>query len=105
MKTLKPLIQVAIAIALAFGSANASEDPAAKVDNGLGDLPPYSQWKHHPELARFVVRDPLPGQKLDSGLGELPQYSEWKNHPELARLVVKPAGDTERGSLALREGE
>ena len=108
---LKPLIQVTVAVALAIGCASASEDPAAKIDNGLGDLPPYSEWKHHPELERFdhpdrgaqAVRHPVRGEKLDSGLGDLPRYSEWKSHPELSRLVVKPAGDTGRSPLASRD--
>ena len=96
----KPLLQITIAVALALGTAHATEDPAAKIDSGLGALPPYSEWHKHPELARFTVHS-VRGEKIDSGLGELPPYSEWKNHPTLARLVAKPQGMMERAPLAL----
>jgi hypothetical protein len=90
---------LAAAVLLAFGSAHAADEPAAKIDNGLGELPPYREWKHHPELARFAGADRqaavavhrVPGEKLDSGLGALPDYSEWKNHPVLSRFVVDTA--------------
>jgi hypothetical protein len=96
----KTLCKFSVAVALAIGNANAAEDPAAKIDNGLGELPHYNQWTDHPALARFAgLRNPVGGEKLDSGLGDLPPYSEWKNRPELARLVVKSA------SLALRAQE
>lgn len=85
-------LRLAIAAALAFGSAHASEDPAAKIDNGLGELPHYREWQRHPELAGMAAADRpgehrVAGEKLDSGLGELPPYSEWKHHPELARFA------------------
>jgi hypothetical protein len=101
----KPLLQIAVAVALAIGSAHAAEDPAAKIDSGLGALPPYSEWHKHPELARFTGSDrsvhSVRGEKLDSGLGDLPPYGEWKNHPTLARLVARPQGMMERAPLAL----
>lgn len=109
--TPKPFIKVAVAALLAIGGVNASEVPAAKIDSGLGDLPPYGEWKNHPELSRLVERDRsaavvshrVSGEKLDSGLGELPPYREWKHHPELARLVDDTAADAEQASLVLRK--
>ena len=45
--------------------------PAPKIDNGLGELAPFSTWTD-PWL--YAV----PAESLDSGLGELPPYSEWR---------------------------
>lgn len=45
--------------------------PAAKVDNGLGELPPLSEWRE-PWLYS------TPAEKIDNGLGELPPVSEWR---------------------------
>jgi hypothetical protein len=99
--SLKTLCKFSVAVALAIGNANAAEDPAAKIDNGLGELPHFNQWKEHPALARFAGwRNSVGGEKLDSGLGELPPYSEWKNHPELAGFAIKS-----EASLALRTKE
>lgn len=86
--TVKSVLQLTLIAALSCANA-ASQDPVAKLDNGLGDLPPYSQWKDHPQLAHLVAEHRVEGEKLDSGLGDLPQYREWKNHPELARFVVE----------------
>ena len=97
MNSSKQLIQAGLALALTIGTAFATEVPAAKIDNGLGELPSYGQWQSHPELARFVGEATASGEKRDSGLGELPPYSEWKSRPELAGLVV--VGD----ALALRK--
>jgi len=74
-----------------LGAAQAAQDPVASIDNGLGELPNFREWKAHPGLRRIAVAaeapaNGSPGEKLDSGLGELPGYSEWKHHPELARL-------------------
>ena len=70
----RTLIGVISALGFAL-SASAFADgealtPAAKIDNGLGTLPHYSQW-----------REPwvhtMPAEKIDSGLGSLPHYSQW----------------------------
>ena len=47
-----------IAAAFLFAGAYASDQPAIpgeKLDSGLGALPPYGEWKSHPELAHLVV--------------------------------------------------
>jgi hypothetical protein len=46
--------------------------PAAKIDNGLGSLPPLSEWRN-PWLHA------TPAEKVDSGLGELPPLSQWRD--------------------------
>ena len=38
--------------------------PAESLDSGLGDLPPYSEW-------RFPWVYSMPAEKIDSGLGEI----------------------------------
>ena len=45
--------------------------PAPKIDNGLGELPPFEAWTD-PWLYA------MPAESLDSGLGDLPPYSEWR---------------------------
>jgi len=45
--------------------------PAPKLDNGLGSLPPASEWRE-PWLYA------IPAEKVDSGLGSLPPVAEWK---------------------------
>ena len=45
--------------------------PAAKRDSGLGELPPYREW-------REVWLYACPAESLDSGLGDLPPLSEWR---------------------------
>ncbi len=91
MKLHKSFVGLVVGSALLVGSANASEDPAAKIDSGVGELPPYAEWHRHPELARLVQAHKVEGEKLDSGLGELPHYREWHRYPNLARSVVEPA--------------
>jgi hypothetical protein len=88
-----------VAIALVSGLVHAAGGsvPGEKLDSGLGALPSYSEWKKHPDLARYVAvaerttqaTSRVPGEKLDSGLGALPPYSRWKDDPELARLVAR----------------
>jgi len=69
------LIGVVAALGFAW-SASALADgevltPAAKIDNGLGTLPHYSQWREPWVYA-------MPAEKIDSGLGSLPHYSQWR---------------------------
>src|SRR5262245_31043252 len=45
--------------------------PTEKVDSGLGNLPPLSEWRE-PWLYA------IPAEKVDSGLGNLPPSSEWR---------------------------
>ncbi len=45
--------------------------PAPRIDNGLGDLPPFQTWT---DTWLFAV----PAESLDSGLGDLPPYPEWR---------------------------
>jgi len=44
-----------------LAGANASDNkfamPGEKLDSGLGALPHYSEWKHHPDLAYLVVHE------------------------------------------------
>ena len=52
-----------ITAAFLFAGAYASDQPAVpgeKVDNGLGSMPPYSEWKSHPELAHMVSPEMAP---------------------------------------------
>ena len=70
----KTLIGVISALGFAL-SASALADgevptPAARMDNGLGTLPHYSQWREPWVYA-------APAEKIDSGLGSLPHYSQW----------------------------
>jgi hypothetical protein len=55
---------------VAEGPAASVYIPAAKADNGLGDLPPFKFWT-----------DPwvysIPAEKIDSGLGDLPPFKFW----------------------------
>lgn len=65
---------VAFAAALTLFAAPAGmaadevPEPAAKVDNGLGALPPYTQWS---ETWLYAV----PADSVDDGLGEAPDVS------------------------------
>jgi len=69
-------VLIGVVAALGFAvSAGALADgtvptPAAKIDNGLGTLPHYSQWREPWVYA-------MPAEKIDSGLGALPHYSQW----------------------------
>jgi hypothetical protein len=81
---------IALIIAPAGIAAEAVPEPAAKVDNGLGELPHYSEWKEPwlyatpadsednglgemPDVSRIteVWLYAIPAEKLDSGLGEI----------------------------------
>ncbi len=87
---------VALAAALTLFAAPAGlaadevPEPAAKVDNGLGALLPYTQWNETwlyatpadsidnglgemPDVSRIteVWLYAMPGEKIDSGLGEI----------------------------------
>ncbi|MFN7086252.1 MAG: hypothetical protein ACK4N4_06470 [Burkholderiales bacterium] len=83
--------------------ALAGDNPAAgqqhriigeKLDSSLGQLPHYSQWAQHPQLAALVAAaSHVPGESLDSGLGELPHYSQWASHPQLAAFVASVPGE------------
>jgi hypothetical protein len=65
---------VALAAASTFAAVpavRAAEDvpePAAKVDNGLGELPHYTQWS---ETWLYAT----PADSIDNGLGEMPDVS------------------------------
>jgi hypothetical protein len=65
---------VALAAALTLIAAPATlaadevPEPAAKVDNGLGTLPPYTQWN---ETWMYAV----PADSIDDGLGEMSEVS------------------------------
>src|SRR5262245_35110058 len=63
-----------LAFGMALGTIARDDVPtpaAAKIDSGLGELQPYSQWQ-----ADFRYAAPAP--KVDSGLGALPPYTEWR---------------------------
>jgi len=52
-----------ISAAFLFAGAYASDQPAmpgAKLDNGLGALPPYGEWSKHPELAHMAAPETAP---------------------------------------------
>jgi hypothetical protein len=65
---------VALAAALTLIAAPAGlaagevPEPTAKVDNGLGELPPYTQWN---ETWMYAI----PADSIDNGLGEMPDVS------------------------------
>jgi hypothetical protein len=65
---------VALAAALTLIAAPAGlaadqvPEPAAKVDDGLGTLPPYTQWN---ETWMYAI----PADSIDNGLGEMPDVS------------------------------
>lgn len=80
-------------------AADEVPEPAAKVDNGLGALPPYTQWN---ETWLYAV----PADSVDNGLGEMPDVSRitevWlyampaeKVDSGLGEIVARasPAGD------------
>jgi hypothetical protein len=58
----------AFAVSIAHG-ANVGPVPAASIDDGLGNLPHYSQWQE-PWLYA------MPAEDIDSGLGQLPHVSQ-----------------------------
>jgi hypothetical protein len=67
-------VTVALAAALTLITAPAGlaaadvPEPAAKVDNGLGELPPYTQWN---ETWMYAI----PADSIDNGLGDMPDVS------------------------------
>ena len=74
-RTGRVLIGVVAALGFAVSAGGALADgtvptPAAKIDDGLGTLPHYSQWREPWAYA-------TPAEKVDSGLGSLPHYSQW----------------------------
>jgi hypothetical protein len=58
----------ALAVTMAHG-ADIGPVPAASIDDGLGELPHYSQWQE-PWLYA------MPAEDIDSGLGEMPHVSQ-----------------------------
>jgi hypothetical protein len=60
---------VTLIVAPAGRTADAVPEPAAKVDNGLGALPYYTQW-NEPWLYATPV------DSVDNGLGEMPDVSQ-----------------------------
>ena len=81
MKKARVVLALAAALGLSASSVHAHDPlpglsaealtPVAKADNGLGSLPPLSDWRE-PWLHA------MPAEKLDSGLGSLPPLSEWR---------------------------
>ncbi len=81
--------------------------PAAKIDNGLGDLPNAREWREpflymqpaekraaDPGIASDeAALHPTPAARADNGLGALPGYSEWKE----PFLYVQPAPKVDNG--------
>ena len=92
-----------VATMLVAGAAHARDAKSAvegeKLDNGLGSLPDFRQWKDHPGLALLVAQrvrmngaaNRVAGEKIDSGLGNMPHYEQWKHHPVLAPLANRSA--------------
>ena len=70
--TKRVAVAVAAAVTLIVAPAGFAADeipePAAKVDNGLGELPHYSEW-NEPWLYA------TPADSEDNGLGEMPDVS------------------------------
>lgn len=75
----RPLISLVCAVLLASSGVAWSEPShkavGEKIDNGLGELPHYSQWAD--PTGRYPYGYKIVGKSLDSGLGELPHYSKW----------------------------
>lgn len=101
---------------LSFPLACGAETPNAsaksrvageKLDSGLGELPHYREWAHHPVTRWWAAAADaarVPGEKLDSGLGELPHYREWARHPATRLSVAAPVADGAGGvSLGLAD--
>lgn len=59
-----------------------------KLDSGLGELPHYCEWAHHPATRKLAAATGVPGEKLDSGLGALPHYREWAYYPATRKLAA-----------------
>ncbi len=81
--------------------------PAAKTDNGLGELPNASEWREpflYMQPAEKRAADtgtdsddaalhPMPAARADTGLGALPGFSEWKE----PFLYIQPAPKVDNG--------
>jgi hypothetical protein len=101
-----------VAAMLAAGAVHARDARSAvegeKIDSGVGTLPDYRQWKHHPGLALLLAQrarldgaaNHVAGQKIDSGLGDLPHYGQWKDYPGLAPLAGRNVPETVPERLA-----
>jgi len=80
------MIVTALALIAAFAAfAGPSGEPrrvnpvvGEKLDNGLGELPP---WNTAPDRI-----NPVAGEKLDSGLGDLAQ---WREPPAAAKVAAQ----------------
>lgn len=100
MKKARIVLALAAALGLSVSAVHANDQlpalstealtPVAKVDNGLGSLPPVADWRE-PWLHA------MPGEKLDSGLGSLPPLSEWRE----PWLYAMPAEKIDSGLGAL----
>jgi hypothetical protein len=71
----RSLMLVLATTAVSLIAATAAATEGQKLDNGLGDLPPYSQWQD--KSGRAPVGARVAGESLDNGLGELPHYAQW----------------------------
>ena len=57
------------------GAVHAVRVPGESLDNGLGDLPHYTQWVDKSGADPMGSR--VLGESLDNGLGALPPYAQW----------------------------
>ncbi len=67
-------ITLALGVASFAAAAEIADEllvPAMSIDNGLGSLPPATEWRE-PWLYA------IPAEKIDSGLGALPPAAEWR---------------------------
>lgn len=100
--------QILVALAAAVLSLSASADPdrkaaaeqstpfstpAASIDNGLGELSPFSA-----STEAWVYVYAQPAEDLDSGLGSLPPYAEW----QYAWVYATPAEKIDSGLGEIR---
>jgi hypothetical protein len=100
VKKARIVLALVAGLALSAGAAHAQDPlpglsaqaltPVAKVDNGLGSLPPLPDWRE-PWLHA------MPAEKIDSGLGSLPPLSEWRE----PWLYAMPAEKIDSGLGAL----
>jgi hypothetical protein len=73
--SVRTLLLVLVTTTVSFVAATAAANEGQKLDSGLGELPPYSQWRD--KTGRAPVHVQVAGESLDSGLGELPHYAQW----------------------------
>ena len=93
---IRPLASLVCAVLLA-SSGSAWSEPShkavgEKIDSGLGELPPYSEWAD--PTGRYPYGYKIVGESLDSGLGDLPHYSKWLDRSgrvPLGRVIVRIA--------------